>query len=260
MILGSVIFFSELLLGTQKMSSSNSKPEDLPAWMQSAPKNEATQKSSLGKYFAYGFGGLVIFGSWVGFQYILKPINKGLGKGITLPYIPATDAQVENILKALAWRHPSLPPIPARQISDPLPNFIDIGSGDGRICRSVAQNGYQSTGIEINRPLVWLSKYRTLTSKIPSSICNFKTADVWKYDLSKYQNVCIFGVEEMMPRLGEKFRQELKPGSKIVVCRFPLPGDWQPIYVNGAGIDTVWLYEIPLENQISDQPVPDEVE
>ena len=62
-----------------------------------------------------------------------------------------------------------------------------------------------------------------------------------KYNLKNYDNVCIFGVEQMMEKLDQKFHEELKPGTRIVVCRFPLK-DREPVEVFGSGIDTVWLY------------------
>ena len=37
--------------------------------------------------------------------------------------------------------------------------------------------------------------------------------------MSKYDNVVIFGVEQMMEQLEEKLEQELKEGSTVVACR-----------------------------------------
>ena len=53
----------------------------------------------------------------------------------------------------------------------------------------------------------------------------------------------IFGVEEMMTRLEDKFEKELVKGSKVIACRFPLPNK-QPIKVlTDSGVDSVWIYE-----------------
>ena len=121
-------------------------------------------------------------------------------------------------------------------------NLLDIGSGDGRICHEASKHGYISTGIEINRPLVWYSKFKALRLGLKSSQCNFMTQDLWKYNLSKFDNVVIFGVEQMMPKLSTKFSSELRPGTRVVVCRFPLPEKFEPLEIIGEGIDTVWVY------------------
>lgn len=46
-----------------------------------------------------------------------------------------------------------------------------------------------------------------------------------------------------MADLEQKFLKECKPTTKIIACRFPLP-HLQPLKTIGAGIDTVWFYEI----------------
>ena len=47
----------------------------------------------------------------------------------------------------------------------------------------------------------------------------FARQDLWKSDMSKYDNVVIFGVEQMMEQLEEKLEKELKEGSTVVACR-----------------------------------------
>ena len=47
----------------------------------------------------------------------------------------------------------------------------------------------------------------------------FARQDLWKSDMSKYDNVVIFGVEQMMAQLEEKLEKELKGGSTVVACR-----------------------------------------
>ena len=47
----------------------------------------------------------------------------------------------------------------------------------------------------------------------------FARQDLWKSDMSKYDNVVIFGVEQMMAQLEEKLEKELKDGSTVVACR-----------------------------------------
>ena len=56
------------------------------------------------------------------------------------------------------------------------------------------------------------------------------------------QLFCLFFMQ--MPKLQEKFAEELMPHARVIACRYPLP-DWQAEAVINAGIDTVWRYRKP---------------
>ena len=86
--------------------------------------------------------------------------------------------------------------------------------------------------MELNRVLVYYSRYSAF--KIEMYFCilrfaavraglrgqaTFARQDLWKSDMSKYDNVVIFGVEQMMVQLEEKLEKELKGGSTVVACR-----------------------------------------
>lgn len=48
------------------------------------------------------------------------------------------------------------------------------------------------------------------------------------------------------PQMGDlkgKLVDEMVPGSRLVVCRFPLP-DMVPDKTVGTGIDSVWIYNL----------------
>ena len=60
-----------------------------------------------------------------------------------------------------------------------------------------AQNGYYSHGIELNPWLVMYSKYKSFTMGL-SSMATFSRQDLWKYNFGQYDNVVIFGVEQMV--------------------------------------------------------------
>ena len=86
--------------------------------------------------------------------------------------------------------------------------------------------------MELNRVLVYYSRYSALKIEMYFSILRFAAVraglrgqatfarqDLWKSDMSKYDNVVIFGVEQMMAQLEEKLEKELKDGSAVVACR-----------------------------------------
>ncbi|KAK6617453.1 hypothetical protein RUM43_014462 [Polyplax serrata] len=172
------------------------------------------------------FGGITS-GLAIGLTVVSTPFIFPYFRRVCLPYVPATTQQVENILYALKGRSG---------------NVIDLGSGDGRIVLATAQNGFQSTGVELNPWLVAYSKLAAFKSGFHKNTRFLKT-DLWKFNLEPYNNVVIFGVDSMMTELELKFLKELKPNTVIVACRFPLK-KLKPVKTIGKGIDTVWIYQV----------------
>lgn len=99
-----------------------------------------------------------------------------------LPYIPATRQQIRNIFKAL-------------EDENSKGRLLDIGSGDGRIVLKAAENGFKSYGVELNLWLVLFSRFDAFRRGLKA---RFFREDLWKHDLSGYDYVVIFGVEQMV--------------------------------------------------------------
>lgn len=51
-----------------------------------------------------------------------------------------------------------------------------------------------------------------------------------------------------MPKLQDKFQEEMKDDAQILACRFPLP-NWKPTDMIEEGIDSVWLYQRPKHSK-----------
>nr|SVE75483.1 EOG090X0HEX [Daphnia dolichocephala] len=179
---------------------------------------------STGLLLASITGGAAIALSVVCFPFVSPALRR-----VVLPYVPASTQQVENVMKALA------------RSSGRGNKLIDLGSGDGRIVLAAGQKGFQSHGVELNTVLVLYSKLTAWRQRIKNA--TFSRQDLFKVDYTKYNNIVIFGVEEMMPELEALFEQSLKSSSQVIACRFPLP-NWKPSHVIGEGIDTVWVYEV----------------
>nr|XP_002125222.1 protein N-lysine methyltransferase FAM173B [Ciona intestinalis] len=181
--------------------------------------------------------GLTAFGIVTGvtaglFVFTTPFISPALRK-ICLPYVPASSKQIRNVIKAL--HSPS-------KLGHTL---VDIGSGDGRIVLEAAKYGYHGMGYELNLWLVVYSKFQALLQKGKiSGSANFKRVDLWKAEYAQYDNAVVFGVDQMMPRLEKKLLQEMQPGTKLVVCRFPFP-NLEVSATHGEGVDTVWTYFLP---------------
>lgn len=104
---------------------------------------------------------------------------------------------------------------------------MDIGSGDGRIVIESGKAGVCSEGhgVELNRWLVYYSRWMAYRNGVFSTTKFFKK-DLWKYDLSPYNQIVIFGVEEMVSRTMSSYRAskctyfaepfpDARPGEKV---------------------------------------------
>ncbi|CAG9772779.1 unnamed protein product [Ceutorhynchus assimilis] len=189
---------------------------------ESSVPNPKLQLSTTGKILIGVTGGVAL-----GLTVICAPFVSPALRKFCLPYIPATNEQLSNILSALRGRKGTL---------------LDLGSGDGRIVIEAAKNKFVSDGVELNPWLVLYSRFSALKNGLGSQTKFFRR-DLWKYDVSKYDNIVIFGVEQMMADLEKKFLKECKPECNIIACRFPLP-NLRPTRTVGHGIDTVWIYDI----------------
>ncbi|CAD6188101.1 unnamed protein product [Caenorhabditis auriculariae] len=104
-----------------------------------------------------------------------------------------------------------------------------------------AQEGYASTGVELNSVLVLYSKYRSLQIGVQSR-AKFVRKDIFKTDLNPYATAVIFGAESLMGDLVPKL-SEMRVGTHLLACRFPLPESnfWHLKDQIGEGIDAVWM-------------------
>lgn len=154
-----------------------------------------------------------------------------------LPYVPATPIQIEKILHQLKGRHGKM---------------VDLGSGDGRVVIAAAKEGHYAVGYELNVWLVLYSRLKALVSGVHGRT-EFHKKDLWKVDLSPYENIVIFGVESMMEPLGLKISSDLstscndgdssKEGHyRIIACRFQFPQQ-TPTVSYRLGQNSVWVYD-----------------
>lgn len=168
----------------------------------------------------------LVGGSLIALYAVATPFVTPALRKVCLPFVPATPAQIENVLKVLHRRTGTL---------------VDIGSGDGRIVIAAAKQGFRAVGFELNPWLVWYSRYRAWREGVNHNTA-FYISDLWKVSFSQYTNVVIFGVPQMMAQLEEKLQGDLQSTAKVVACRFPFP-TWVPDDTAGEGIDTVWAYD-----------------
>ncbi|KAH6938912.1 hypothetical protein HPB50_014837 [Hyalomma asiaticum] len=176
----------------------------------------------------FGKAAIAVTGcSAVGILAVAVPFLSPALRKICLPYLPATDAQVRNVSSLLRRR---------RRCSA----VVDLGSGDGRIVLEASRLGFAvCVGVELNPWLVAYSRLRALGT----TSARFVRADLWDLTLTPFDVVVVFGVQQMMAPLERKFVHQLRPGSWVLACRFPLP-TLKPDETCGSGVDTVWLYRM----------------
>jgi len=173
----------------------------------------------------------IVGGVGIAITTICVPFVLPALRRVCLPFVPATNTQLANVRSALR----------GRETVKSRPTLLDIGSGDGRIVIQSAQQGFQATGVELNRWLVYYSRWAAWRAGVRSS-SSFIRQDLWQHPTGQYNNVVIFGVEQMMDQLEAKLDKELEPGSLVVACRFKFP-NWTPDQEIGSGVDTVWKYQ-----------------
>lgn len=184
--------------------------------------NTPRKLSPAGKILIYTTGGLAVGVSIVCIPFVSPALRK-----VCLPYVPATTEQLAGVTKALSGRSGRL---------------LDVGSGDGRIVFTAAKLGFKSDGVELNPWLVYYSRIVALLSS-QSQNTKFYRRNLWTFSLKPYNNIVIFGVEQMMSEFESKLLAETENGTVVVACRFPLP-NMTPAETIGHGVDTVWKYEI----------------
>uniref|UniRef100_A0A3P9IN01 FATP synthase c subunit lysine N-methyltransferase n=1 Tax=Oryzias latipes TaxID=8090 RepID=A0A3P9IN01_ORYLA len=173
---------------------------------------ERSRRSRVGLVITGAIGGSLVALYAVAAPFVAPALRK-----VCLPFVPATTAQVQNVLQVLRRRSGTL---------------VDIGSGDGRIVIAAAKQGFQASGLELNPWLVWYSRYKAWREGV-------LLHSVTRTD-KNCTNCCFYCLNPIVLEL--KLAHELPRTAKVVACRFPFP-TWVPECTAGEGIDSVWVYD-----------------
>uniref|UniRef100_A0A8C2TTU0 ATP synthase c subunit lysine N-methyltransferase n=1 Tax=Coturnix japonica TaxID=93934 RepID=A0A8C2TTU0_COTJA len=166
-----------------------------------AGSEDGSRRRRWGLWMVGGVGGTL-----VALYAVVTPFVAPALRRVCLPFVPATSAQIENVLKMLQGRRGTV---------------VDIGSGDGRIVIAAAKRGFEAVGYELNPWLVWYSRYRAWRDGVHHN-AKFYISDLWKVSFSRYTNVVVFGVPQMMPELQKKLKEELESFATVLGSRVPL--------------------------------------
>ena len=120
--------------------------------------------------------------------------------------------------------------------------FIELGSGNGRVCRHLAKETRADvSGIELSilQHVVSLVQNQILRSRARALFGN-----VFNHDLSKYDAVYLFLMPETYLKIRPKFEKELRSGTKVVSYVWPIPG-WEVSEIDEAeGSSKLYKYII----------------
>jgi hypothetical protein len=107
----------------------------------------------------------------------------------------------------------------------PADTVIDLGSGDGRLVIAAVRDfgARAGLGVDINAALVDHAKGRAAQAGVADR-ARFEVRDLFTTDVGGATVVTVYLFPAAMPRLRDKLRAELAPGTRVVVHDFPFPG------------------------------------
>jgi len=131
--------------------------------------------------------------------------------------------------------------------------FYELGCGDGRICRSLAEKYPASTFIGIERDLIMYAYCRAKNLLNSQKNIKYIRKNALHIDLSNADCIYIYGMPSALKKaFRHKFETNLKNGCKIVSYLFPID-PWKPSIVSQPTKKDmkIWVYHMNIEQGIS---------
>ncbi len=124
------------------------------------------------------------------------------------PYVPTKRKDIETILKEANL-----------QKND---NFLELGSGDGRVTHIAVQKyGMKGLGIDINPTLIWYANILSKLKKIPHA--KFKTQSIFDVKYEDADVIYIFLFPALIEKLKDNLLHETKNNVMIISHGFAIP-------------------------------------
>lgn len=122
----------------------------------------------------------------------------------------------------------------------------DLGSGDGILLFAALEKGAgRCVGVEIDHDKNEIAK-ETAKAKGLTEKVKFIEADFTEVDISEATVVFCYLSGNALLALRPKFEKELKPGARVVMESFSMPG-WKPALIKEANARKFFLYVLPAE-------------
>jgi ubiquinone/menaquinone biosynthesis C-methylase UbiE len=133
----------------------------------------------------------------------------------------------------------------------------DLGSGDGRLLFAALERGAgKAVGIELNPWEVAKAREKAVSKGWQEKI-TFLESDIMEVNLSPATVILCYLFTTASRALKSKFEAELKPGARVVMESFPIPG-WKPVVMMPSGYKQFYLYIMPP--QITVEPAGDQAD
>ena len=122
----------------------------------------------------------------------------------------------------------------------------DLGSGDGRLLFAALDKGAgRAVGVELNTEHIRTAE-ETAKNKGVEDRITFIEGDVMEASLSDATLVLCYLSTAASAALKPRLESELKPGTRVVMETFPVPG-WKPVQTLDRGYKHFYLYIMPPE-------------
>jgi ubiquinone/menaquinone biosynthesis C-methylase UbiE len=130
----------------------------------------------------------------------------------------------------------------------------DLGSGDGRVLFAALEKGAgKAVGVELNPELIRTAR-ESARSKGLEGRATFLEADLMQVNLADASVVLCYLSSTASTALKAKLESELKPGTRVVMESFPIPG-WKPVRTVSRDYNIAcfeylefYLYVMPPQN------------
>src|SRR3990167_1877660 len=132
------------------------------------------------------------------------------------PYVPTKNNVIDRILKNAKLKPGQL--------------FLELGSGDGRVCRKAASEyKVKAIGVDVNLLLVWYAKF--LNKLKNSTNVRFYCKNIFNTDISKADVIFLFLMPKLISQLLPKLAKEKKKKAIIISHGFKIIG-WEKRLIN----------------------------
>ncbi len=106
--------------------------------------------------------------------------------------------------------------------------IVDLGSGRGELARTLAKRIPKSKVIGVEMAYFPYHEASLIQRWFGPSNLSYERQDFWSLDCSPFDAAVLYLGPATSTRMGEKLRQEMKPGSVIVTYTYPLSETWTP--------------------------------
>jgi ubiquinone/menaquinone biosynthesis C-methylase UbiE len=134
------------------------------------------------------------------------------------------------------------------ELASMLPSDVvyDLGCGDGRLLFAALERGAgRAVGIDIDPERIIAAREEAKKRNLEDRV-TFIENDVLNANLADASVVFCYLITAASAALQPKFEAELKPGTRVVMESFPVPG-WKPLRTFEKEYRSFYLYVMPAE-------------